>query len=188
MDSADHDPIQLQQMRASFEAGLPNRVRRASLVKLQNIIPAHWFAAAASECVGMYIAGYFYGAISIAQAYVEALSCFLAKHHKVRVKNDPGERCRRLQSEKLISVQACDAALAILNGRNHFHHLNRQVEQEYQKLETRAKECINHLHTIESEVFAYSFGDEPGKVILKKPEYWPLDRPGLAQVNLRQLW
>jgi hypothetical protein len=188
MVSADQDPMQLQQMRANFEAGLPNRVRRASRVKLQNIIPAHWFAAAASECAGMYIAGYFYGAISIAQAYVEALSCFLADHHKVRVKSDPGERCRRLQREKLISIQTRDAALAILDCRNDFHHLNRQVEQEYRKLETRAEECINHLHTIESEVFAYSFGEEPGKVTLKKPEYWPSGGPGLTQVNLRQLW
>jgi len=57
-------------MRASFEASLPHRLRRASRVKLQNFIPAHWFAAAASECAGMYIAGFFYGAISVAQAYM----------------------------------------------------------------------------------------------------------------------
>ena len=72
-------------MRASFEASLPHRLRRASRVRLQTLIPAHWFATAASECAGMYIGGFFYGAISVAQAYVEALSRFLAMHHQVRV-------------------------------------------------------------------------------------------------------
>lgn len=60
-------------MRGHFESSIPGRIRRASSVRLQNIIPAHWFSAAASECAGMYIAGFFYGAISVSQAYVEAL-------------------------------------------------------------------------------------------------------------------
>jgi hypothetical protein len=81
-------------MRASFEAGLPRRVERASAIGFQTIIPAHWFAAAASECAGMYIAGYFYGAISVAQAYVEALCRYLAEHHRAKVAKDAQERCR----------------------------------------------------------------------------------------------
>lgn len=188
MASEQHEPQQLKDMRSSFEASLPHRLRRASRVKLQNIIPAHWFAAAASECAGMYIAGFFYGAISVAQAYVEALSRFIAEHHHTRIPNDAEERCQYLYREKLISAQMLKSALEILNDRNEFHHLNKGVEQEYQKLEARAEECVNHLHTIESEVFAYTFGPEPGKVTLQKPEYWPSGGPGLAQVNLRQLW
>lgn len=188
MSVTDHDEMLERDMRASFEAGLPMRIRRASRVQLQNIIPAHWFAAAASECVGMYISGFFYGAISVAQAYIEALSRFLAEHHRVHVSNDVIERCRRLHREGFLSAQALDAAVAILNGRNDFHHLNRQVPQEYQYLETRAEECINHLHAIESEIFTYSFGDEPGAVTLGRPEYWPSGGPGMAQVNLRQRW
>jgi hypothetical protein len=175
-------------MRSSFEASLPHRLRRASRVKLQDLIPAHWFAAAASECAGMYIAGFFYGAISVAQAYVEALSRFLAKHHRVRVSNDVKERCRRLHRQGFLSNQAFDAAVAILERRNDFHHLNEEVPQSHQDLETRAEQCVNHLNVIESDVFAYSFSDEPGKVTLKMPEYWPLTGPKSAQVSLRQLW
>lgn len=175
-------------MRASFEASLPHRLDRASRVKLQNFIPAHWFATAASECVGMYIAGFFYGAISVAQAYVEALSRFLAEHHRVRVLKDVKERCRRLHREGFLSAQGLDATLAIVEGRNDFHHLNREVEQDYQKLQARAEQCINDLHKIESEVFAYSFSDKPGKVALKNPEYWPKGGPALARVGIRQLW
>ena len=175
-------------LRASFEASLPHRLRRASRVKLQNFIPAHWFGVAASECAGMYIAGFFYGAISVAQAYVEALSRFLAEHHRVRMSNDVTERCRRLHRQGLLSDQALDAAVSILKGRNDFHHLNKQVPQGYQDLEARAELCVNHLHVIESEIFGYSFGDEPGKLILKNPEYWPSGGPGLAKVSIRQLW
>lgn len=177
------------QMRASFEADLSLRVRRASSVQLQHFIPAHWFAAAASECARMFIAGCFYGAISVSQAYVEALSRFLAEHHRKRVGKDTAERCRRLKSNSLLSDAALNAALSILNGRNDFHHLNRDVEQEFQKLEAQARTCINALHALEAEIFSYSFTDnDPGKVVLGKAEYWPSPGPGLAQVHLRQLW
>jgi hypothetical protein len=176
-------------MRASFEAEIPERLRRASLVRLQNIIPAHWFSAAASECAGMYIAGFFYGAISVTQAYVEALSKYLAEQHKIKVRKDVVERCRRLRDRDVLSAPAFDAATKILNDRNDFHHLNKDVEQDFRKLEERAAECINLLHSLESEVFAYSYTAEtPGQVVLSKPEYWPSPAPGQAHVHLRQLW
>lgn len=187
MASDQHEKV-MDDMRASLEASMPNRVRRMDHVKLQHIIPAHWFSAAASECAGMYIAGFFYGAICVAQAYVEALTRFLAEHHRTRKPSDPSERARYLNREGFLSDQALAGALAILSDRNDFHHLNKAVEQDYEKLEARAADCINQLHAIESEVFAYSFGDEPGALALSKPEYWPKGVPGLAQVNLRQLW
>lgn len=176
-----------KEMRAHFEAELPHRVSRASRIELQHFIPAHWFSAAASECASMYIAGFFYGAISVAQAYVEALSKFLAETRHVRVSNDPAEGWRRLLREGIISSTVCKAALSVLSDRNDFHHLNKQVEKDFLKLESRAQACVNALHTIESEVFAYSF-DEAGKVTLDTLEYWPSGGEGLAQVNLRQLW
>jgi hypothetical protein len=182
------DQVLEREMRGSFELSLPHRLRRASSVRLQHFIPAHWFTAAASECAGMYIAGFFYGAICVAQAYVEALSRFLAEHHRVRVSKDVEQRLRRLHRQGLLSQQALYAAEAILDGRNDFHHLNKEVMQEYRQLETRAEQCINNLHRIESEVFAYALSDEPGKLALKYPEYWPSDSPGLARVGIRQLW
>jgi len=176
-------------MRASFEAQVPERLRRASSVRLQNIIPANWFSAAASECAGMYIAGFFYGAILVAQAYVEALSKYLAEHHRVRVGKDATERCKRLQAKGVLSSQGFDAAQRILSDRNDFHHLNKDVEQDFRKLEEKATECINLLHSLESEIFAYTFSVEtPGQVVLAKPEYWPSPSLGQAQVHLRQLW
>ncbi len=137
----------------------------------------------------MYIAGFFYGAISMTQAYVEALSKYLAEHHKIRVGKDIAERCRRLRDRDVLSAPAFDAATMILNDRNDFHHLNKDVEQDFQRLEERAAECINLLHLLESEVFAYSFAAEtPGQVVLSRPDYWPSPAPGQADVHLRQLW
>jgi hypothetical protein len=112
-------------MRATFDAEVPGRIRRASSVRLEHFIPAHWFAAAASECAGMYIAGFFYGAISISQAYVEALTKYLAEHHLVRVGKDAAERCKRLHAKGVLSTSARDAAVLVLNDRNDFHHLNK---------------------------------------------------------------
>jgi hypothetical protein len=136
----------------------------------------------------MYIAGFFYGTISVAQAYVEALTRFLAEHHHTRILKDPQERCQYLHREGLLSANVLEATLAILSDRNDVHHLNKAVEQEYLKLKARAENCINALHAIESEIFAYTIGPEPGKLTLTKPEYWPSDGPGLAQGNLRHLW
>lgn len=95
-----HDQL-AKDMRSSFEASLPLRLGRSSRVKLQNIIPSHWFSAAASECHGMFIAGHFYGTISVAQAYVESLSKYLCEAYGVRGnQNDAAKRWRKLLAEK----------------------------------------------------------------------------------------
>jgi hypothetical protein len=177
---------QAQLMRASFEAKLSQRIERASRVRLQQFIPSHWFAAAASECAVMYVDGLFYGAISISQAYVEALSRYLSEHHHLRVLKSVDERCQRLYDQNIISTPTRDAALAVFSDRNDFHHLNRAIMQDFVKLEARALACVNHLHTIESDVFGFSVVED-GKVALKNPKYWPSDSDGLVQVNLRQL-
>jgi len=183
-----HETERLEkQIRAALDAEVPARVERASRVRLQHFIPAHWFAAAGSECASMYVAGFFYGSISIAQAYVEALSLFLAEAHRVRISNDCPARWQRLYREKVVSSAVSEAAVSVLADRNDFHHLNKQIEREYLKLAARSEECVRHLHTIESEVFAYTI-DVPGKLTLRNPRYWPSGGEGTAQVNLRQLW
>lgn len=186
MGALTRDSSQEQIMRAAFEARLPSRIERAGRIKLQHLIPGHWFAAAASECASMFIDGHFYGSISVAQAYIEALSRFLAEHHKVRVGKDVEQRCRRLSDAGVISESALNAARSVLEQRNDFHHLNKDVPSEHEDLQQRAESCINQLHAIESEVFAYSF-NPPGVVVFKNPEYWPDSSPGMTQVHLRNL-
>jgi len=82
--STTEQHILRKDIEASFAASLEQRVARSSGIQLHQVIPNHWFSAAGSECVSMYVGGYFYGCISIAQAYVEALSKYLIEHHKLK--------------------------------------------------------------------------------------------------------
>ena len=170
-------------MRHSFEAGVSRRVDRASRVRQQAVIPTHWFSAAGSECANMYVAGSFYGAISVSQAYVEAVAKFPAeKHGLLQSKAEP--IWKALCDRELVSVGCRDAALRVLSERNDFHHLNKVVPQQYSALEARAEDCINQLHAIDSDVFAYSITN--GEVGVKNPDYWPM-QDGIAYVYVRNL-
>lgn len=186
MDEGHQDDRAAVWMRVTFESALPRRIERAAQVSLQHFIPAHWFSAAASDCANMFIDGYFYGTISIAQAYVEALSRFLIEHHRLRGSKDPLVRFRRLRDSHLISAASYGCAERIFSDRNDFHHLNKDVEQEYFALEARARQCVLDLHGIESEVFACTI-QESGALKPEHPEYWP--RSGdQTLVQLRNLY
>ena len=158
------------QFRNSFEAGLEQRLGRASRVRLQSVIPTHWFSTAGSECARMYVAGFFYGAISVSQAYVEAVAKFLAEKHGL-LQSKTEAIWNALCDRELVSVECRDAALLVLSERNDFHHLNKTVPQRHSKLEARAEDCINQLHAIDTDVFAYSITN--GEVAVKNPDYWP---------------
>ena len=174
-------------IRASFEAGLPQAAFRASKVKFQNVIPGHWFSAAASECLKMYVEGYFYGAISISQAYIEALGKFITECHGVRPTKNVALMWQRLTEKGIVSGGAQNAAKAILDNRNDFHHLNKEIEIDYQKLEARGLMCFTNLHIIESEVFSHSFVN--GAIMPHKWRYWAQakDDQSRVQVYLRNL-
>ena len=172
-------------MRSSFEASLPLRLGRSSRVKLQNIIPSHWFSAAASECHSMFVAGHFYGTISVAQAYVESLSKYLCETYGVRGnQKDAAKRWGKLLAEKIVGQAAHDFAFAVLSDRNDFHHLNKEVEQDYATLEKRAEDCVNLLYTIETDVFAHSF--HAGSIVPTHPKRWPDAGDRFTRANLRQ--
>ncbi len=134
----------------------------------------------------MYVAATYYGAISVAQAYVEALSKFLCEKRRVRGAKTAERRWTKLWENKIISAHARDAALSIFDARDDFHHLNSSdVVQDHSRLEALAEACVNNLYVIESEVFAVSF-IEPGKVTPRHPEYWLSAGDGLVSVRLRQ--
>ena len=176
-------------MRASFEASLDRRVDRAASIPLQNFIPSHWFSAAASECAQMYVSGFFYGCISISQAYVEALSQFLAKHHGIRQTKAVNIRWQRLRDSRHVPEVVRDAAQIVYSDRNNFHHLNAGVVQDYELLQVRAGDCIKNLHIIESSIFGYSVSaDQPGQLVLDNPSYWPAESPEHVRAFIRQLW
>lgn len=178
----------MKSIKASFDASLSLAAHRASKLKFQQIIPGHWFSAAASECLRMYVDGHFYGTISVSQSYIEALGKFIAECHMLKqAKNDASVMWTRLAEEGIVSSDAKIAAVAILQNRNDFHHLNKEIETDYQELETRGLDCLANLHTIESDIFSYSFVN--GTISPHKPRYWPKIEgdTNRVQVQLRNL-
>jgi hypothetical protein len=178
-----------KQLRASFEAGLLSMAERAPEIERHPIIPSHWFSSAASECADTYIAGYFYSSISLCQAYVEGLSKFLFEHHKIIIRGTVvPDRWEKLFHCGHVSAASCGAAKMIWGvDRNHFHHLNKEVEGNYSNLAKRAKECVNNLRVIDSDIFGFEIA-EPGRISPRNPQYWPDAGLGLTLVSLRRGW
>ncbi|MDF1774458.1 MAG: hypothetical protein P1V13_00415 [Rhizobiaceae bacterium] len=151
----------------------PQVAARAKLVKFQNFIPSHWFSSAASECMQMFIHGHFYGCISVAQAYVEALGKYLSGVHEIRTSSKPTIVWERLSKAEIVSADVASGAKSLFLDRNDFHHLNKNIEQDVGKLEQRALYCLNVINEIEGEVFSFSLSE--GRVSVNNPQYWPPD-------------
>ena len=108
----------------------------------------------------MFIDGHFIGAITLSQAVAEGLSKFLCEKNGLRCpKKNHLERVNKLQIENKISHEAKDAFEKIHGGRKDFHHMNKDIEMEYAKLEAKAKLIVDSLYLIEEEIFRFSLAD-----------------------------
>ena len=133
----------------------------------------------------MYVTGSLYGCITLCQSVAEGLSKFLAKKNGVRVRFGFTARVERLKKEGVISDVAADAFDTVhRDDRKDFHHLNNDVEQDHEKLESRALECLDALYTVESEVFAYDLSHE-GRIKPKNEKYWRKEGEDSVLVNVR---
>lgn len=169
--------------RERFERDLSGMAERMMDVPRFRITPGNWFSKPAAESYEIYIAGHFYGALSVAQAYVERLGKFIASRRGIREHKDPKSMWPRLVEAGAVTQSSCDSALAVWEGRHDFHHFNEGLEQDPLKLRDRARGAILALHTIDSDVFGYTFAD--GVLVPKHPEYWNLDIPGKVLIELR---
>ena len=134
----------------------------------------------------MFVAANFYGCISIAQAYVESLSKFLLAHHKMRIAKNVPLRWEKLLEAGIVSATTHDAVEVIYSDRNDYHHLNSEIPQDFNELETRAHTCIDSLYIVEADVFSHSYSS--GKIVPLKPEPWNLNNEGQVFVNIRKPW
>jgi hypothetical protein len=179
----DPKEFQKERMRTALEADIDNRVKRGLRTSVHPVIPYHYFSLASSECRDLFIDGRFYGCISLCQAMVEALIRFLCKTKRI-ASGDVRARISKLFKNGVISLQCRDACKMVhANDRNTYHHLNEDIETDYEVLMKRAEECVNALFQIESEVFAYTL--QEGKIVPKHPEYWPLTGPNTGAVFIR---
>ena len=148
------------------------------------LAPGDRLYVASSECREMYIDGYFYGCILLAQAVADGVTKFLCKIHMVRKPNRYLSRVKRLYDDDFVSTKSVDAFKQIWgNDRDTFHHLNLDVVTDRKHLESRAEQCVNSLFIIESELFAYEVRNE--KLVPQKPKYWPMSGQDTTAVYLR---
>lgn len=175
----------VDQLRRAFEANMDRRIARAQRIRVHNIVPDHWFTAAASECAQATIDGHFYGAISVAQAYVEVLSSFLVERHKLRSEKEAVRRWDRLEKENVITYHAKRAAIEVLNERNDFHHLNKNIERDLLCLEERSIKCLDNIYQIESEIFSYDV--KKGEITPRNLIYWDMSSKNGVRVFIRNI-
>jgi hypothetical protein len=165
-----------EQMRRQDQSRFDQRVARALRTKSNNfMMPVHWFHVASSECREIFCDGHFNGCVCLVQAVAEGLTKFLVEHNPGARGNSQEARIRSLHSRHVISDTSRDALLLIVGAdRNTFHHLNKDIPTDWEELERRAEECVGALHTVESEIFAYTIAQN-GSVAPTHPKYWPTD-------------
>ena len=135
----------------------------------------------------MYLDGHFIGAITLSQAVAEGLSEFLCEKNGLKCpRKNHLERVNKLLRENIISHEAKDAFEQIHDGRKDFHHMNKDIETEYSKLEAKAKLSVDSLYLIEEEMFRFSWADG-GEIVQVNPKYWDKSSDGTSQVFLRCL-
>ncbi|MDP2638422.1 MAG: hypothetical protein Q8P26_05160 [Candidatus Levybacteria bacterium] len=157
-------------LQQEFQLTLDQRVDRYFEVRPHGIIPSTHFAAVSAESHLLFRDGYYYGTISLVQAVSEALVKFLCKRNGWKPNKDFEENIRQLKTRGKVTDDLLSLFTKIWNGRDDYHHLNPQIEQDRQKLEILAKEKLTDLKNIEKELFAYT--TKEGKLVPKYPKYW----------------
>lgn len=195
-----------QQIHEDDEATFDQRVARVQRVKIHKIIPHVWFDVASTECRDLFRDGHFYGCICLSQSVAEGLAKFVLEARRVKIgeQKRPIEQCKKPAAGKpLIDMlkrlsggtrngepmkalsDKCLTAFDCIEGgdRDDFHHFNKSVLTEFEKLEKRAEECVMALYDIESELFGFDI--TAGVLTPYQPQYWPDAGKKYAKVYLR---
>ena len=168
-------------LRLKFEANLASSVARAKKINAAPIIPVHYFTPSLVEIRDMFVDGYFIGVIALSQSVAEGLSRFLCERNYLPFSVRHLKRVKILSSEGKITSGAKDAFEAIHQGRNDFHHTNKNIETDRSKLGAKAELNIGYLFQIEKEIFDHSVSK--GKLVPKNTQYWDVT-DGTVQVHL----
>jgi len=169
-------------LKQEFNLMFDQRVERYLELRPHGIIPNSHFAAVSAECYSLYRDGHFYGAVSLSQSVAEALVKFLCNKNGWKPNKDFEENIKQLITRQKITQDLADIFIRLWEDRNDYHHLNPNIEQERQTLESLAKSKLTDLRTIEADLFAYSIND--GKMSPKYPKYWEITG-GTVPVFLR---
>ena len=159
-------------LRIKFEAKLAASISRAKKMNTAPIIPVHYFTPSLVEIRDMFIDGYFIGVISLSQSVAEGLSRFLCERNSLRSPARHLKRIENLSSGGKITAETKDAFEAIHQGRNDFHHTNKNIETDRSKLAVKAELNVGHLFQIEKEIFDHTISN--GKLVVTNAQYWDI--------------
>ena len=167
-----------------FQTTLEERVERYVEIDRQKMTPNHHFAAAAAECLSLYVDGHFMSTVMMTQAVAEGIRKFVLERNNLKL----GEKMRgqdavgKLQENKIITGHCAEAFNRIWRSfRDDVHHMNPKVATiPFRKL---AKKNIEDLTLIEREIFAVNF--VTGAIVPVQPKYWDITEEGTTGVFLR---
>ena len=178
-------------LRESLEATIEQRVERYIEVSHQNVIPAHHFAAASTQCIELYRDGYFLSAVMVTQAVAEGIRKFVVERNGIEQpaaakdeaqEKDAPKTVALLFDKRIISQKCADAFNRIWRSfRNDVHHMNPKVATI--PFPSLAKRNIMDLTTIEGEIFAFKWDN--GRIIPLNRLYWDTRTDGAIGIFLR---
>ena len=160
-------------LRQTFEQGLSKQIKRYLEVKPHPIVANHHFSSVSAECIDLFRSGHFFGCISLVQAVAEALVKFLCIRNGWKPKKQFEKNISKLFSRRFITSEIKDYFSQIWKKRDDYHHLNSNIEIDRQKLESMAREKLDMLNKIESNIFAFTIVE--GKIRPVNLKYWDVD-------------
>lgn len=204
MNPEEIKKIQVKEnLKSLFESTLDQRVNRYLEIDRQGIIGEHHFAEASSQCIQLYIDGYYLSAVMVSQAVNEGIIKFIAQRNKIKIHKKINKKFPRylsnmfkikttksvinlineFKNNSIISGSFVDASTRIYKSfRNDIHHMNPKVSKiNFPKL---AKNNMQDLATIEKEIFGIKYGSSGG-IIPLQPKYWDFNKDGTIPVYLR---
>lgn len=169
-------------LKAECLSTIPARVDRYMELDVPVLRPNHHFALVTAECVLLYRDGYFFACISLCQAVAEAVVRLLCERNGERIhkfRKGVG-KLKELKDE--VPQDWIHGLQEIWRDRNHYHHLNPEVQTEKRKLKKIAKGKLDALFDMERGVFAFDLVG--GAVRPKHPKYWDEPQNGALNVFL----
>jgi hypothetical protein len=149
------------------------------------IIGNHYFAQASAECQLTFSSGCYFACISLCQSVAEAYARFM---YEKWTRNPPAETFGANINKLEVNGAKPDVG-KLLNDiyggqeRQDFHHLNKTVPTDYEQLRVIANDKIKLLNMVESQIFAYEYGNNGG-IVVKYEVYWE-KKEGLYNTYIR---
>ena len=165
--------------------------------EVHGVTPMHHFSKASSECKDLYRDGHLISAVMVSQAVAEGIWRFVLERNQIqpkKLKVGGGKKKHRpaitvvLVEREIISTECAKAFVRIwASFRNDVHHMSQKISKvNFPKV---AKQNMADLAAIERELFALTFDEDAGKIVIFQPRYWDLQEDGTTtSMFLRNPW